>query len=65
VHEIVEKIVRLYGLNVPIRFSGKKRPHEIMDTVADISKAKEKLGWEPEVDVDEGLKRVVDYYKET
>jgi len=29
----------------------------------DISKAREKLGWEPLVDVDEGLKRTIDWFK--
>jgi dTDP-glucose 4,6-dehydratase len=30
----------------------------------DISKAKEKLGWEPKVGVDEGLKKTIDWFKE-
>ena len=30
----------------------------------DISKAKEKLGWEPKVGIDEGLKKTIDWFKE-
>ncbi|MEO0474783.1 MAG: SDR family NAD-dependent epimerase/dehydratase, partial [Planctomycetota bacterium] len=29
----------------------------------DISLAKEKLGWEPKIKLDEGLKRTIDYFK--
>lgn len=37
---------------------------EMKDTAADISKAKEMLDWEPEVDLEEGLDRTVAWYKE-
>jgi dTDP-glucose 4,6-dehydratase len=30
----------------------------------DISKARELLGWEPNVDIDEGLKKTIAYFKE-
>jgi dTDP-glucose 4,6-dehydratase len=30
----------------------------------DITKAKEKLGWEPKVSLDEGLKRTIDWFRE-
>ncbi|MGB2661512.1 MAG: SDR family NAD-dependent epimerase/dehydratase, partial [Candidatus Omnitrophota bacterium] len=30
----------------------------------DIAKAKEKLGWEPKVGVDEGLKRSIEWFRE-
>lgn len=35
---------------------------EMIDTSADIRKAKEVLGWEPEVDLAEGLDETVDWY---
>jgi len=35
-----------------------------METWADISKANEILNWQPEVDVDEGLKFTVDWHLE-
>ena len=37
---------------------------EMQDTSADITKAKQVLGWEPEVDLDEGLDRTVAWYLE-
>lgn len=37
---------------------------EMVDTSADIAKAKELLGWEPEIDLEEGLDRTVEWYRE-
>jgi UDP-glucose 4-epimerase len=64
VKEITEKIVQLYGKDVKINYKNERRKNEIMDTVADIRKAKEKLGWEPSVDIDSGLKSMLgEWYK--
>ncbi|MAS95970.1 MAG: nucleotide sugar epimerase [Verrucomicrobiales bacterium] len=37
---------------------------EMIDTSADISKAKRELGWEPEVDLPEGVDKTVEWYLE-
>jgi len=37
---------------------------EMQDTAADITKAKELLGWEPEIDLDAGLDATVAWYLE-
>ncbi|NQE05808.1 hypothetical protein C5S32_08050 [ANME-1 cluster archaeon GoMg1] len=55
VKEIVDKIIYLYGKDVKVKYSGERRKNEIMDTVADTKKAKEKLGWKPSVEIDNGL----------
>jgi UDP-glucose 4-epimerase len=59
VKKITEKIVQLYGKDVKINYKNERRKNEIMDTVARIRKAKEKLGWEPSVDIDAGLKSML------
>jgi UDP-glucose 4-epimerase len=59
VKEIVDKIVQLYGKDVKTNYKNERRKNEIMDVVADIRKAKEKLGWEPKININEGLKRCV------
>lgn len=38
-------------------------PNDIMQMVADISKAKRMLGWKPNVPIETGLQRVMQYYK--
>lgn len=40
------------------------RPGELMRCFLDYSKIKETLQWEPEISLDEGLKRRIDYYLE-
>jgi UDP-glucose 4-epimerase len=59
VKEIVDKIVYLYGKDVKVKYSGERRKNEIMDTVAEIKKAKEKLGWKPGVEIDKGLSNLL------
>ena len=59
VKEIVEKIVQLYGKKVKINYNNERRKNEVMDVVADIGKAGTKLGWEPRVSIDEGLRKCI------
>ena len=60
--EFAERIKRLMEVNVEIVFEPlpsddpkKRRP--------DISKAKRVLGWEPKVELEEGLRETVGYFK--
>ena len=62
VEEIVDRIVCLYGKNVKVGYSGERRKHEVMDTVADIRKAKELMGWVPTVPLSEGLQRTMKWF---
>ena len=59
VREIAEIICQLINTNISIEFTNQKRPNEIADTVADISKAKELLGWQPKISFEEGLKFLI------
>ncbi|MBI2552461.1 NAD-dependent epimerase/dehydratase family protein [Candidatus Uhrbacteria bacterium] len=55
----VNQVAKLIGgptTHIPPRVE----PH---DTLADISRAKELLGWEPEVEFEEGLKRTMEWYE--
>ena len=42
---------------------GPAKPGEQRRSVIDFAKAKKSLGWEPEVKLEEGLKKTVDYFK--
>ena len=59
VKEIVDKIIYLYGKDVKVKYSGERRKNEIMDTIADVKKAKEKVGWKPRVEIDNGLSNLL------
>lgn len=56
VKEVVDLILEIYDKEIPVFYSNIERKHEIMNVVSDISKAKEKLGWEPKLSFKEGLK---------
>jgi NAD dependent epimerase/dehydratase len=62
--EVVERVLRLLGRNLPLaRDEQRLRPpdSEVERLVADTDKARRLLGWEPEVNLDEGLQRTIDW----
>ncbi len=61
--ELAELTIRLTGSQSKIRFE--PLPFDDpMQRKPDISMAKEKLGWEPQIPLEEGLKRTIEYFKE-
>jgi len=62
--ELAKRIIRLTGSRSEIVF----RPLPVDDPKVrqpDITQARSRLGWEPRVDTDEGLRRTVDWFRET
>jgi dTDP-glucose 4,6-dehydratase len=62
--ELAKRIIRLAGSRSEIVF----RPLPVDDPKVrqpDITLARSRLGWEPRVDTDEGLRRTVDWFRET
>lgn len=55
VNELISIMQTIWGTNLPILSSDIKRPHEILDTVADISLAENELGWSPQFAMSDGL----------
>lgn len=64
VEEVARKIIGYYSKDIELLFTGETRTNEIHDCVADISKAKKVLKWEPRVTLSEGLKAIVNHFKE-
>ncbi len=60
---MIKKIEEYLGKKALINYKDFHKA-DVMETWADISKAKELLNWEPVVTFDEGLKRTVDWYLE-
>lgn len=63
--DVVKKIVRM--MNNPIKIDVGAlpyRPGEVMHFYSSNIKAKEILGWNPKIDLDEGLKRTIEWYTE-
>jgi nucleoside-diphosphate-sugar epimerase len=59
VGEIAELVNRAAGMNKPVVSKDEQRPGEIMDVVADTSRARAKLGWQPRTLLAEGIAAVV------
>jgi CDP-glucose 4,6-dehydratase len=65
VGELVEMIARLAGTDVEPRILGAGNPAgEIDRQYVDPTKIREVVGWKPRVDLEEGLRRTIDWYRE-
>lgn len=62
-NEVFRKVVTEMGAEIEEKHSA-ERPGEQTTSSLDYSKAKEILGWEPRVNFDEGVRRVVAWYKD-
>lgn len=56
VRDVVNLIIKLTNSKARVCFSDQIRQGEILDTVADISKVKNELNWEPKISIGEGIK---------
>jgi len=63
IREIIDKVVDLTGGGKPLWGTHPYRKGENMELYADISLAKSLLQWKPETKLEEGLKKTVDYYR--
>jgi len=62
--EVVQRVLGLLDREVPVALDDARlRPpgSEVERLVADVTKASEQLGWHAEVDLDEGLRRTIDW----
>lgn len=59
VAELIDLLQDLHGTHLPVQASGERRPQEIMDTRADITRAGAVLGWAPKVSLQAGLSRML------
>ncbi len=60
---IIQKIENLLGKKAKIEYKPFHKA-DMKETWADIEKAEKLLGWKPETDIDEGLKKTVQWYGE-
>ena len=64
VRELLEELISCSGLDVEPTF-GPSRTGDIKRSMADIGRARELLGFEPQVSFSEGLQRTFDWYRST
>jgi nucleoside-diphosphate-sugar epimerase len=58
VKEIIDMVQNIAGTNYPVTSSNETRAAEIMDTIADISKATKLLHWKPTISMLQGLEKL-------
>jgi UDP-glucose 4-epimerase len=61
VNELAEKIGEIVGRE-PQREAGPERTGDIRDSWADVTRAREQLGWTPRVGLEEGLRLAADFF---
>ena len=57
--EVFELISRASGTSKPLLSREEERPNEVLDVVADVSKAERELGWKPQTTLADGLAKMV------
>jgi len=65
VEEITQKMIKILnqnGIENINVINSEMRPGDVKRNYSDTTKAKEKLGWQPKVNQDEGLKKTVEYF---
>ena len=62
INEIAKKILSITGVDVPIKYKP-ERPGDVKHSLADISMARNKLGYAPEYSIDTGLSETIKWLK--
>ena len=63
-NELLRLVRAVCGVDIPARY-GPPRPGDVRHSLADISRARRTIGYEPAVDLEEGLRRITAYYRTT
>ncbi len=61
-YEVIDEKMSKHGYDIPEPEYGEERAGEIYRNYADISKAKHKLNYEPEMDLDEGIDECIEWF---
>ncbi len=63
-NELAETLLRVMGSNLPIEYGPARTVNGVTRRLADTSSAKRDLGFSAEIDLEEGLTRLVDWWRE-
>ena len=62
VKEIIDIIQEIYGTSLEIVEKNISRKNEILNSIADIELAKDELDWNPNIDLEEGILKIKDFF---
>ena len=60
VNELIGMMENIIGKKAKVKYIEKQKG-DVRDTLADVSKAKEKLRWKPKANIEEGLKKYINW----
>lgn len=63
-NQIYQTLCKHLGLTTPANY-GPARPGDVLRNSLSIEKAQQKLNWSPQVDIETGIQKTVEYYKQT
>jgi UDP-glucose 4-epimerase len=61
--ELAQALQRAMGSTLPLEFGPPRGVNGVTRRLADVSQAAERLGWKPEIPLDEGLRRLVAWWR--
>ena len=64
VAEVISKVLKSWGREAEVDYRGRRRVGEIVDVVANIQKAREKLRWKPHISLEQGLSKYVEWHRD-
>ena len=59
--EVAEKLLNLTGSNQPINYAPRSQATLVRNRIGSPKRAKEEIGFEAQIDLDDGLKRLIDW----
>lgn len=62
-HGLAESLLKVMGSDLDVEYGPERAVNGVTRRLADISKAREQLGWVPEIDLEEGLARLVEWWR--
>ncbi len=62
--ELAQAMLRAMGSDLPLEFGPTRGVNAVTRRLADVSAAAERLGWKAEINLDEGLRRLVAWWRE-
>jgi UDP-glucose 4-epimerase len=61
--ELADALQRVMGSRLTLEFGPPRGTNSVTRRLADISRARQRLGWKPEIDLEEGLRRLVTWWR--
>jgi UDP-glucose 4-epimerase len=62
-NELAQMLLKVMGSDLSIEYGPERKVNKVSRRLADISHARDRLGWEPEIDMEEGLTRLVAWWR--